>query len=136
MTALATPAEDGLVDALLMEIAGLLDRLIAHGEAGSIDLRGLPLSPSCLANLERRLGQGEVTMDLDAAGRSALRETGFPGVWWTRHADEGGRVVALLIEVAVVPDIVRADVADMAHGLRRLRGRTPIVAPADARIGG
>ena len=105
MTDFASLADDGLVDALLMEVAGLLHRLIEHGEAGTIDLRGLPLSPSCIANLEQRLGQGEITVQLDAAGRSEIRETGFPGVWWTRHADEAGRVIAMLIEVAVVPDI-------------------------------
>ena len=87
-------ADDGLVDALIVEIAGLLRRLIEDGEEGSIDLLGLPLSPSCLAALERRLGQGEIEVQLDAAGRSKIRETGFPGVWWTTHADEAGRVIA------------------------------------------
>jgi hydrogenase-1 operon protein HyaF len=115
---------DGLVDALLMEVAGLLRQLIEHGEAGSIDLLGLPLSPSCVAALEKRLGQGEITVLLDAAGRSEIRETGFPGVWWTRHADETGRVIAMLIEVAFVPDILRADIDDVTHGCQRLPGCT------------
>jgi hydrogenase-1 operon protein HyaF len=124
MTDIASFADDGLVDALLMEVAGLLGRLIEHGETGAIDLRGLPLSASCIANLEQRLGHGEIAAQLDAAGRSAIHETGFPGVWWTRHADEAGRVVALLIEVAPVPDILRAATADMEAGLRRLPGVT------------
>jgi hydrogenase-1 operon protein HyaF len=117
-------ADDGIVDALLMEIAGLLDRLIELGEAGSIDLRGLPLSPSCIATLEQRLGRGEVAVTLTAAGRSDIHETGFAGVWWTKHADEAGRVIAMLIEVAIVPGILCADIADMRRGLGRLPGST------------
>ncbi len=130
MTDLATLADDGLVDALLMEIADLLGRLIDHGEAGTIDLRGLPLSPSCIANLEQRLGHGEITVQLEAAGRSEIRETGFAGVWWTRHSDEAGRVIALLIEVAMVPEILRADRDDMISGLQRLPGRTHVASHA------
>ncbi len=130
MSDVASLADDGLVDALLMEVAGLLGRLIDHGEAGSIDLRGLPLSPSCITSLEQRLGRGEITVQLDAAGRSDIHETGFPGVWWIRHADEAGRVIAMLIEVASVPAILRADRADMAHGLQRLPGSTQFAAHA------
>jgi hydrogenase-1 operon protein HyaF len=114
-------ADDGLVDALLAEIAGLLDDLINNGEAGSIDLLGLPLSASCLALLARRLGEGEITAVLTAAGKSELRETSFAGVWWSSHADETGRVAALLIEVAFVPPILLAGIEDMRSGQQRLR---------------
>lgn len=124
MTDFSFLADDGLVDALLMEIAGLLHRLVEHGEAGGIDLRGLPLSASCIETLKHRLGQGEVTVLLDAAGRSEIRETSFPGVWWTQHADEAGHVVATVIEVAVVPEIVRAAAEDIKRGLDRLPAAT------------
>jgi len=112
--------DDGLVDALLVEIAGLLQTLITDGRPGSIDLTGLPLSPGCLDALRRRLGTGEVSAVLNAAGTSEISETAFPGVWWCRHADETGRVAALLIEVAFVPLILCADVEDMRSGHRRL----------------
>ncbi len=124
MTDLASLADDGLVDALLMEVAAMLGRLVDKGETASIDLRGLPLSFSCIANLEQRLGRGEILVQLDAAGRSELRETAFPGVWWTQHCDEAGRVIAMLIEVNTIPDILRADPVDMADSLRRLAGVT------------
>jgi len=126
MTDLNFLADDGLVDALTIEIADLLRRLINEGEQGAVDLLGLPLSPSCVAALEQRLGQGEITAVLDAAGRSEIRETGFPGVWWTRHSDEKGRVVAMLIEVTFVPDILRANIDDMALGCERLTGSTHV----------
>jgi hydrogenase-1 operon protein HyaF len=120
MTDFSFLTDDSLVDALLMEVAGLLRSLIDNNEGGSIDLRGLPLSPSCIETLDRCLGQGEITVVLDAAGRSDIRETSLPGVWWTKHADGAGRVIAMLIEVAVTPEILRADLEDMKRGLDRL----------------
>ncbi len=124
MSGLTSLADDGLVDALLMEVAVLLDRLIQHGEPGCIDLGGMPLSASCLTSLETKLGRGEITIQLAAAGQSEIHETSFAGIWWVRHEDEAGRVIALLLEVGEVPSIVRADPADMAAGLRRLPGCT------------
>jgi len=113
-------ADDGLVDALLMEVADLLHNLVAHQRQGSVDLLGLPLSAGCLAALEQRLGHGEVTATLCSGGESQIRETSFPGVWWTTHADETGRITAMLIEVADVPDILRAARPDMERGHARL----------------
>jgi len=113
--------DDRLVDALLMEVAVLLQNFLFHQSAGAIDLLGLPLSPACLAALEERLGEGEISALLRVSGESQIRETKFPGVWWTRHTDETGRVVALLIEVAAVPEILRASTSDMEHGLKRIR---------------
>lgn len=133
MTDVTLPADSELVDALLMEVAGLLRRLIEHGEEGSIDLLGLPLSSSCVASLDQRLGQGEVTILLMAGGQSDIRETSFPGVWWTKHADEAGRVVAMLIEVAIVPAILRADLDDMTRGYQRLQNRADVASQAHRR---
>jgi len=130
MTNLAALADEILVDTLLMEIAGLLGRFIEYGEYGTIDLRAMPLSPACIANLEQRLGQGEVTAVVGAVGRSNIRETGFPGVWWTRHEDDAGRLIALLIEVADVPSILLADRVDMARGRQGLRSRTHLAGHA------
>jgi hydrogenase-1 operon protein HyaF len=129
----ASFSDDGLVDALLMEVAGMLGRLIDRGETATVDLRGLPLSPACISDLENRLGHGEISVQLDAAGRSKIHETGFPGVWWTRHCDEAGRLIALLIEVATVPDILRADAVDMADSLQRLVGATHFASHQHAR---
>jgi hydrogenase-1 operon protein HyaF len=126
MTDFSFLADDALVDALIMEIAGLLRRLIEHGEAGIIDVLGLPLPPSCVASLEQRLGHGEVTVRLDAAGASEIRETGIPGVWWTRHSNEQGRLVAMLIEVTFVPEILKANIADVVRGAERLPALTNV----------
>jgi hydrogenase-1 operon protein HyaF len=133
MTDFSLLADDGIVDALIMEITGLLQRLVEHGEEGSIDLLGLPLSSSCVASLDQCLGQGEITVLLQAGGGSEIRETDFPGVWWTKHIDEAGRVIAMLIEVAVVPAILGADINDMISGYQRLRGCTHVARRADRR---
>jgi hydrogenase-1 operon protein HyaF len=112
--------KDELVDALLVQVAGLLSRLIAHGEEGTIDLLGLPLPPASLATLQKCLGRGEVHVRLNACGLSEIDETRFPGVWWTQHADRDGRVISRLVEVAFVPNILRADVEEMKRGLETL----------------
>jgi hypothetical protein len=124
MTNYSFLGDDALIDALMMEIASLLRNFIDNREHGGIDLLGMPLSPECLAALEARLGSGEVTIRLDAAGRSESRETGFAGVWWTSHCDEAGRRVALLIEVAPVPDIVPPDICEIEGALSRLTANT------------
>ena len=116
--------DDKLVDALLVEVAGLLSLLIDQGEEAAIDLLGLPLSPARFAELERRLGRGEINIQIDAFGRSEIFETRFPGVWWTQHVDEAGRVIARLIEVAFVPNILRADVEDIKRGRDQLLAAT------------
>jgi hydrogenase-1 operon protein HyaF len=130
MTDFSEPTDDVLVDALIMEVAALLRRLIDHGEVGCIDLNGLPLPASCVAELDQLLGTGEITMRLEAAGASEIRETAFSGVWWTRHHDEAGRLVASLIEVAFVPDIVRADILEAERAYPRLLSATHIAAHA------
>jgi hydrogenase-1 operon protein HyaF len=113
-------ADDTLVDALLAEIAGLMENLAARNISGSIDLLGLPLSAACLALLEQRLGTGEITATLTAAGSSEIRETSFSGVWWSSHSDETGRIVAMLIDVALVPELLKADIDDVRLSHRRL----------------
>jgi hydrogenase-1 operon protein HyaF len=109
-------SDSTMVDALLMEIAGLLRDLIAHDRPGRIDLLELPLSAACLAALGLRLGQGEVSVALNTPGNCQIRETAFPGVWWNSQADETGRLTVLFIEVAVVPRFLHANVADMRFG--------------------
>ena len=126
MTNLSWFDDEVLVDAVLIEVAGLLVRLIERGEPGRIDLRGLPLSAACIADLEQRLGTGAICIQLDPAGRSVIHETGFPGVWWARHIDQAGRTAAPCIEVIAVPASLCADPAEMARGLRRLPGVTQV----------
>jgi len=105
-----------MVDALLMEIAGLLRELIAHDQPGRIDLLELPLSAACVAALGARLGQGEIVAAFSTPGSCQIRETAFPGVWWNSQADESGRLAMLFIEVAVVPRFLHANIENLRFG--------------------
>lgn len=107
--------------AVLREIESLLGHLVATGEAGVIDLKGLPMAPADFDVLGGALGQGEVTATIHAGGESTVRETAFPGVWWVVHRNEDGEVAAEFIEVARVPEILTSQPEDMESGLARLR---------------
>jgi hydrogenase-1 operon protein HyaF len=84
----AVPFSRGNVKPLLNEIVHALDRLLGDDEPTVIDLASLPFAPGELAELEAALGTGELTAELDALGKSLVRETAYPGVWWLEH---GGR---------------------------------------------
>ena len=111
----------GNVKPLLFELAGLLEAWLTHGEGASIDLRSLPLSRGDYAELEAALGSGAVSASVEAIGASDVRETRYPGVWRVTHRNEGGEVVADLLEVCDLPEILRAPAEDAANGLIRLK---------------
>lgn len=109
--------------AILGEIAGLLERLLAHDEAGSIDLGSLPLTDEDYDLLQESLGEGEVVAEVEAMGLTRAQESGFPGVWWVIHYNSEGDVVAQFIEVAYCPEILITPVEDVQEGLEALRAQ-------------
>jgi len=118
-----TPGEPGLTGnapPLLRELAEQVKRLLASGEASAIDLSALPLTPADLDWLHDKLGNGEIAVTLQASGESTLNETACPGVWWVTHHNEQGVVTSQFIEVAFVPELVKAHPQDVAIGLETL----------------
>ena len=116
---LAPPAEPGLTGnapPLLREISELLRRLLETGETAAIDLSALPLTPADLDWLSVKLGEGEIAVTLQASGESTLNETACPGVWWVTHHNEQGAVTSQFIEVAFVPELVKAHPQDVEIG--------------------
>jgi len=105
---------------LLREIDDMLRRLLEAGEPSAIDLSALPLNPADLDWLRGSLGVGEVAARLQANGESTLDETACPGVWWVTHRNEHGAVVAQFIEVAFVPELIKAHPDDIAAGREQL----------------
>lgn len=105
---------------LLREIDDMLRRLLETGEPSAIDLSALPLNPADLDWLRGSLGVGEVAARLQANGESTLDETACPGVWWVTHRNEHGAVVAQFIEVAFVPELIKAHPDDIAAGREQL----------------
>jgi len=113
--------DSGNVPLLLGEIRHALERLLATGAIHAIDLRTIPLGPGEEERLLAALGTGELCATFDALGRSELQECGYPGVWRVTHRNEGGEVVADLLEVCDLPEILRAPAEDAANGLIRLK---------------
>lgn len=111
------------VRALLAEIAQLVDGLARNGGDARVDLRSPPLTPQERTELEEALGRGAVSARVNAARKTDVRETHFPGVWWVTHHDEREAVVAEFIEVCAVPEILATPAEDIARGLAELRAR-------------
>lgn len=119
----APPGEPGLTGnapPLLRELAEQVKRLLASGESSAIDLSALPLTPADLDWLHDKLGSGEIAVTLQANGESTLNETACPGVWWVTHRNEQGAVTSQFVEVAFVPELVKAHPQDVAIGLETL----------------
>ena len=68
----------------------------------------------------RTLGEGEIAVTLTADGESSFDETACPGVWWVTHRNPHGAVASAFIEVAFVPEVVKAHHEDVAIGLEHL----------------
>lgn len=118
-----TPGEPGLsgnAPPLLREVAEQVRRLLESGEPSAIDLSALPLTPTDLDWLREQLGAGEIAVTLQANGESTLDETACPGVWWVTHRNEQGAATSQFIEVAFVPELVKAHPEDVAIGLETL----------------
>jgi len=114
------PGLSGNAPPLLRELLEQVRRLLATGEPSAIDLSALPLTPADLDWLRDKLGAGEISVILRANGESTLNETGCPGVWWVTHRNEQGAVTSQFIEVAFVPELVKAHPHDVAIGQEQL----------------
>jgi hydrogenase-1 operon protein HyaF len=114
------PGLTGNAPPLLRELAEQLRCLLESGAPSAIDLSALPLTPADLDWLREKLGSGEISVTLHASGESTLNETACPGVWWVTHRNEQGAVTAQFIEVAFVPELVKAHPQDVAIGREQL----------------
>jgi hydrogenase-1 operon protein HyaF len=112
----------GNIRALLAEIAARLEKLADGGETGMIDLNSLPFAPGEYEQLRQTLGQGEVSVRIEAIGPSEIIETRYPGVWWVTHYNVEGDIVADMIEIAWLPEIIQSQPEDVHAGLERLKG--------------
>ena len=102
---------------VLNEIRHGLARLADSGEPTLIDLGAMPFGPGDEDRLLALLGSGEVQATVDALGPTKIRETRFPGVWLVEYLNTEGQRMALQIEVADAPRIIRTQPADIADAL-------------------
>lgn len=117
----AIPYSRGNVKPLLFEIIHALDRLLTDDEPTVIDLASLPFAPGEIEELEEALGHGELNAELDALGKSLIRETAYPGVWWVEHRNTAGELVGRYIEITRSPEILMSQDADIGAGRAKLR---------------
>lgn len=115
------PGLPGSSLAIVHEILNMLETLAASGERGEIDLRSLPMAPGEYSQLKALLGTGEAKIRLDLAGPTHCQETGISGVWWIRHCDLAGSVVAEFIEVAPVPALLVPTSEDLQTSVLQLQ---------------
>lgn len=113
----------GNAEPVLKEIASLLETLDATGQGGSIDLSSLPFSAADRRWLKEALGEGSVTVNIDAGGPTTIVETATPGVWWIVHHNENNAQVGEFIEVTLVPELIPTHPNDVASGVKRLTDR-------------
>ncbi len=113
----------GSLAALLAEIAARLERLSAGGKGSAIDLRALPFAPQEYEALREHLGQGEVSVRIDAIGPSEIFETRYPGLWWVTHCNAEGDITSDLLEITHIPEIIKSHPHDIKAGLASFRAQ-------------
>lgn len=105
---------------LLHEIRHALARLLQEGEPTVIDIQSLPMGPGDLRRLLDALGEGEVKAELEALGKTVIRESHYPGVWIVEHMTGSGGVASRFIEITWVPSLLLAQAEDVQRGLSEL----------------
>lgn len=109
-----------MVLAILYELLTKLRELATSGRTAPIDLRQLPLTATDREQLRALLVRGEVIVEIQALGPSRFAETRFPGIWWVDHRNAAGETVGEAIEIALVPEMLRATSSDAAASTEAL----------------
>lgn len=105
---------------VLHEIRHAVGQLIRTGESTTIDLSALPFAPSDEQDLRSALGRGETTAVVSVLGETRIEETAYAGVWLIDHLGPDGGRLALHIEVAEVPLLLKTPKEDLADALESL----------------
>ncbi len=113
--------ETGNLPGILSEIEQALEELLNSKQVHRIDLRAMPWSAGEEHKLEQMLGRGEVTIELNALGKSIFQETRYSGVWLISHYNEAEELIGKIIEISYLPDMVFAQQEDISRGLERLK---------------
>lgn len=108
---------------VLHEITHAINQLLEHHQETALDLLNLPLSDVDKQELLKILGKGEIVAHLNALGNSTLWESAFPGVWIVEHRDIEQRLLSQLIEITMIPNILKAHPDDVCTGLAELTNR-------------
>ncbi|MGD2019579.1 MAG: hydrogenase expression/formation C-terminal domain-containing protein [Thiohalocapsa sp.] len=116
----AAPAEYGNALPVLSEVRHALAQLVDGGEPTQIDLGAMPFGPGDEDRLMALLGSGEVTASVNALGLTRIQETAYRGVWIVEYLNTDDQRVALHLEIATVPQLLRSPPADLSDALAAL----------------
>ena len=109
------------ISALLQELQERLTTLAKCGEEHRIDIRSLPMLPVDHDFLIQFLGRGEVSAKVNSLGLSEINETRFSGIWLITHYNHHAEIIAEMIEVTLLPDILKTQTQDLHDGVDTLR---------------
>ena len=105
---------------LLHEIRHALARLVEAGEPTVIDVQSIPMGPGDMQRLLDALGEGEVRAEIEALGKTVIRESRYSGVWIVEHMSGSGGVAGRFVEITWVPSLLQAQREDVEAGLEAL----------------
>jgi len=106
--------------ALAAELADKLASFTPDAPIHVINLTLLPVSEGDLAYLDKRLGQGAVTILSRGYGNCRISSTGVKNAWWVRYFNSRESLILNTIEVTRIPDVACAAVQDLEDSAERL----------------
>jgi len=106
--------------AVLAEIEQQQATYRSGGEAHTVNLSRLPLTPGDQAFLAERLGEGDVTLRVRGYGETRITQARLPNVWWVRHYNASNQLLLDTVEVSDFPTVARATPEDLADAAARL----------------
>ncbi len=84
----------------------------------TVHLSHLPLTPGDLTFLEQTLGTRPIRIHVAGYGETHITATARLHVWRVRHTNASGQTLLSAIEVADLPEVVRATPEDLADAAR------------------
>lgn len=117
----AAEYDSGNLHSILSEIKFALEQLLQQKKTHCIDLRAMPWSPGEEDKLEKYLGRGEISVELNALGKSIFYETHFSGIWIVTHYNQEDEVIGKLIEITYMPEMIFSQYEDVKDSLERMQ---------------
>ncbi len=113
--------DSGNLHSILSEIKFALEQLLEQKKTHSIDLRAMPWSPGEEDKLEQYLGRGEISVELNALGKSTFYESRFSGIWIVTHYNQEDEIIGKLIEITTMPEMIFSQYEDIKESLENIQ---------------
>lgn len=119
----AALAPAGVINAqpILAEIEEHCGSFRTTGQAHSINLTLLPMTVEDQVFLDEQLGLPTLDTLSRSYGKCAVRNSGVRDVWWVRYYNSMSTLILNSLEIADVPEVLRAAPEDLRDSHERLR---------------